>query len=445
MHLHVFCKNTVQTGIYLRYSIVYIENNKEYLRNALRTTIISSLDFKYKTLIMLLFLCVGHVETVLCDKTPENKKSERAKKIAQLLIGAAVSGVGLYATYSYFLGSRDAKSDEDMYHRGSETTDEDMYHHGSETTDSGFGSFIPIVLESTIPRSLRLHLIPQPKGCAHGDFCPRITIAQRFVEDSIYVRTMQQFACYYAPPNELRSLIEQGIKDGKKFILGKDSGIMYNLTTQTWHCTKGFMELGKFLWKGYDIRRVIYAGRMRKIIADYALDCFTVADKYVYPNTQLQGDDCPQDPFWVFAKKVKIGAWDTKEFTDRDCKQLLLLVQMTGYKDMSIFNVYLDADTQKITIIDTDYASFPGEGKSYHFENNLDNQFSCVDYLESKIVRNWNGYKLAKSQAIAEAQDKIKKGKWRAILRGNDLIPYNHSLDPEDCQCRPLLEYKKAQ
>jgi hypothetical protein len=70
---------------------------------------------------------------------------------------------------------------------------------------------------------------------------------------------------------------------------------------------------------------------------------------------------------------------------------------------------------------------------------------SCVDYLESKIVRNWNGYKLAKSQAIAEAQDKIKKGKWRAILRGNDLIPYNHSLDPEDCQGRPLLEYKKAQ
>jgi len=125
-----------------------------------------------------------------------------------------------------------------------------------------------------------------------------------------------------------------------------------------------------FRCKGKDITRVINAARLRQCIADKGLHCFRVPQKYIYP---LDGE------LYVFAEEIEPAARTSKinaaTLSFQEAKELAMIVEETGYRDLSLQNIMRDSKGIFV-FIDT-------EDRSFSIPSNTKENWCQLAYLEN--------------------------------------------------------------
>lgn len=115
-----------------------------------------------------------------------------------------------------------------------------------------------------------------------------------------------------------------------------------------------FAKYPQYFLKDEQIGRIINAERMRCCIAAYNLTCFDVPKKYIYKD----------------GNKIRVLA-DTvdrtfiTELTLEETKQLIKLIEVTGYHDLHKGNIMRDRQTEKLVIIDTENSAFVKDQETF--------------------------------------------------------------------------------
>lgn len=230
---------------------------------------------------------------------------------------------------------------------------------------------------------------------------------------SVKKTDLELFLEKFAPPKELRDLIEKN-KKNLKF------GYILKGETASWICKdKGPRA----------INRIINAWRCNKLIEKYQLDRLKVPLKYAY---EINGD------VYVFAEFIKFEKKSEKNIlTNEEIRQIAFFAHQSGFFDWLVTNAtqigpnklehhhnIIQSD-KKLIIIDTENMSFGIDINltSYGFKNEVSRKF-YNDYMENAHTR--NKFRDTKLKEWLEKYDNLREKK---IIKPSLEIPINIEFD----------------
>jgi len=150
---------------------------------------------------------------------------------------------------------------------------------------------------------------------------------------------------------------------------------------------------GEDLEKGNEYDRIVNAERLRYVISKYNLNCFAVAKKYLHKD--------PTGLYRVCSEKISSSSegFYFDSITPEEYNQLIKLIEITGYTDLTSFNFIRNIDTGKITFIDTEDRSFACYvDASCNFKSrflDLRGYYASIDSMhpETSLFRNNKSFK----------------------------------------------------